>query len=56
MRDPSWVEQDQSTERGQPVQEALSPRFLPLDLEVTYPVGKENQVERAVADDLERDV
>ena len=52
----SWVEQDQATERREPVQEALRPRLSPPDLEVIDPVGQEHQVERTVADDLVRDV
>ena len=50
------VEEDQARERGEPLEEARAARLLPVQLEVGDEPGHEDQVDRAVADDLVGDV
>jgi hypothetical protein len=54
--DPSHVEQDQAGETGQAIEEVGDQRVVPLALQVVPPPGDEDQVGRAVARDLVRDV
>ncbi len=52
----SLVEQDQPGERREPREEPRVRRFLPVQSDVGDPAGDVDQIERAVPDDLIRDV
>ena len=50
------VENDQTREGGQPLEEARPRRLLPRQLDVRHPAGDEDQIQRPFADDLVGDV